>query len=184
MLHINEIHVAQWNTIKSNPENVLVKLAPFKEEYAITDPTFVALLAQTLSFEVENGKIHYNNPVNYNIFNRRTRLDISSKGLTSLEEIEYFESLEILYCEKNKISEIDLSLIPNLKSLYCYGNLLTALDVSMTTRLHDLQCGDQKNSRGSTQKLTLTLRADQQDFWLTQKFNYSNDVSVETNVLP
>ena len=61
-------------------------------------------------------------------------------GLTSLDGIEVFYALESLDCEKNQLSELDVSKNTVLKTLYCNGNQLSELDVSKNAALKYLWC--------------------------------------------
>ena len=90
-------------------------------------------------------------------------IDCSYKGISNLKGIEYFTSLDILWCADNQLTALDvsentalrfLSCYMNqlttldvdkntaLEELYCYSNQLTKLDVSKNTALTDLHCGD------------------------------------------
>ncbi len=106
-------------------------------------------------------------------------LDVRGCSLTSLAGIEYFTRLEILrcdnnnlttldvskltrflelYCSNNDLTALDVSKLTGLKILNCYNNQMTALDITQNTELVELRCGQQK------EELTLTL-LDTQDFW-------------------
>jgi len=71
-----------------------------------------------------------------------TMLNIGWKSIQSLEGIEYFISLERLWCHNNQLTSLDVSNNTALTSLYCFGNQLTSLDVSNNTALTDLLCGN------------------------------------------
>ncbi len=60
--------------------------------------------------------------------------------LTSLRGIEYFESLQKLYCFYNQLTALDVSKHTALETLRCSSNQLTALDVSKNTALKKLDC--------------------------------------------
>lgn len=64
--------------------------------------------------------------------------------LTSLRGIEYFESMENLYCNFHPIESLDLSQNTELGYLDCNGCKLTVLDVSQNTKLEKLYCTDNK----------------------------------------
>ena len=49
-------------------------------------------------------------------------IDVSSKGITSLQGIEFFTALRGLRCYDNRLTELDLSGNPDVQLLYCYGN--------------------------------------------------------------
>ena len=74
-----------------------------------------------------------------------TELDVSgtyeNRGtLTSLQGIEYFESLTELVCYYNQLTSLDVSANMALTELECYDNQLTSLDVSANTALTELYC--------------------------------------------
>ena len=74
-----------------------------------------------------------------------TELDVSgtyeNRGtLTSLQGIEYFESLTELYCLSNQLTSLDVSGCTALTYLNCGSNQLTSLDVSGCTALTELSC--------------------------------------------
>ena len=76
-----------------------------------------------------------------------TELDVSgtyeNRGtLTSLQGIEYFESLTELYCLSNQLTSLDVSANTALTTLWCYYNQLESLDVSANTALMVLECDD------------------------------------------
>jgi len=67
-------------------------------------------------------------------------LDVSNKGISSLKGIEAFTSLEILNCNTNKLSSLDLGMNINLFSLACIENKLTQLDLSSNTKIKSVSC--------------------------------------------
>ena len=106
-------------------------------------------------------------------------LHVIGCSLTSLAGIEYFTRLEILrcdnnnlttldvskltrflelYCSNNDLTALDVSKLTSLTNLECHNNQMTALDITQNTELVELRCGQQK------EELTLTL-LDTQDFW-------------------
>ena len=74
-----------------------------------------------------------------------TSLDVSGTedapgALTSLQGIEYFESLTFLKCDSNQLTSLDVSANTALTFLKCDSNQLTSLDVSANTALTYLYC--------------------------------------------
>ena len=63
-----------------------------------------------------------------------------TEPLTSLQGIEYFESLTQLSCYYNQLTSLDISANTALTTLWCYNNSLTSLDVSGCTALTELSC--------------------------------------------
>lgn len=76
-----------------------------------------------------------------------TELDVSGTyenpgTLTSLQGIEYFESLTVLSCYNNPLTKLDVSQNPALTTLDCEYDQLTELDVSQNTALTELRCSE------------------------------------------
>ena len=74
-----------------------------------------------------------------------TSLDVAGSydnpgTLTSLQGIEYFESLTGLDCSYNQLTELDVSRNTELRYFVCFNNQLTELDVSRNTELTILGC--------------------------------------------
>lgn len=74
-----------------------------------------------------------------------TELDVSGSSdsygsLTSLQGIEYFESLETLNCSFNELTVLDVSGCTVLAYLNCSCNELTELDTSSNTKLMYFDC--------------------------------------------
>ena len=68
------------------------------------------------------------------------KINCSNKGITNLKGIEYFTSLNILWCTDNQLTALDVSENTALTKLNCCFNKLTSLDVSKNTALTDLEC--------------------------------------------
>ena len=66
-------------------------------------------------------------------------MSVWSKGIQSLQGIEYFTALLKLDCYDNQLTSLDVSKNTALEYLYCSDNQLTSLDVS-NTALTNLYC--------------------------------------------
>ncbi|MDE6002057.1 MAG: hypothetical protein K2G76_00970, partial [Prevotella sp.] len=80
---------------------------------------------------------------------RVTELDVSGKGIRSLQGIEFFPKLADLKCNNNLLASLDVSECTALTNLNCSGNpltslqrnnSLTSLDISKCTALTKLEC--------------------------------------------
>ena len=67
-------------------------------------------------------------------------IDVSGKGITTLEGISYFPNLFYLNCKKKQLTELDVSKNPALWGLECDENQLSSLDVSQNAKLVYLYC--------------------------------------------
>ena len=66
-------------------------------------------------------------------------IDVSKKGVSSLQGLEYFPELENLNCYSNKLKSLDLSGCPKLVYLNFENNELTELDLSMCPELETIE---------------------------------------------
>lgn len=69
-----------------------------------------------------------------------TEINIDKKNCTDLTGIAYFANLRKLYCNDNKLKELNLENNKHLKVLDCSYNNLTTLDVSHNVWLDTLEC--------------------------------------------
>ena len=69
-----------------------------------------------------------------------TVINLQGMDVETLKGIEFLTSLEVLNCEGNKLTELDLKTNKELTSLYCDNNKLTALNVKENTQLENLDC--------------------------------------------
>ena len=68
-------------------------------------------------------------------------LTLNSAGMTTLAGIGHFGSLKELQCERNQLTSLNLSGLPNLVTLYCADNQLTSLNFDGLIGLESLDCG-------------------------------------------
>ena len=91
-----------------------------------------------------------------------TELDVSGTyenpgTLTSLQGIEYFESLTVLSCYNNSLTSLEVSANTALTLLFCDNNQLTSLDINANTALTYLDCdSNQLTSLDISRNTTLT----------------------------
>ena len=71
-----------------------------------------------------------------------TEININEKNCTDLTGIAYFANLRKLYCNDNKLKELNLKYNVNLTELDCSYNHLTTLDVSNNAKLRILECSN------------------------------------------
>ncbi|MBP8969648.1 MAG: leucine-rich repeat domain-containing protein [Lachnospiraceae bacterium] len=63
-------------------------------------------------------------------------------GISSIQGVEYFTSLQGLWCKDNYISSMDVSDLKDLHGVWCSGNLFTSLDFSGNPELEWVYCYD------------------------------------------
>lgn len=68
------------------------------------------------------------------------RLHVFGESISSLEGIEEFTNLELLWCWHNQLSSLDLSQSPNLEELICNSNYISSLDITQNPTLEKLIC--------------------------------------------
>lgn len=86
-----------------------------------------------------------------------TELDVSGKGIRSLQGIECFTALTKLDCHNNQLTSLDFSGCTALTKLNCRHNQLTSLNVSGCTALTELYCsGNQLRTLDASGCVALT----------------------------
>ena len=86
-----------------------------------------------------------------------SELYVYAQSMTSLQGIEYFESLTTLICTMNQLTSLDLSKNTKLMGLNCDINPLKSLDLSQNTALTQLTCSEnQLESLDLSQNTALT----------------------------
>jgi len=73
-----------------------------------------------------------------------TSLNVSSRGIASLDGIEIFRNLKELNCRNNNLVMLDVSRLTALKKLDCSTNQLYELDLSKNTQLEEVKCYDNR----------------------------------------
>ena len=69
-----------------------------------------------------------------------TYLGIGGRWIKDLKGIEFFTALEMLHCNNNYLTSLNVSKNTALTYLDCYSNQLTSIDVSKNTALTNLNC--------------------------------------------
>ena len=72
--------------------------------------------------------------------NNVSELNVASQNIADLTGIEDFVSLQLLECQYNQLTSLDVSNNINLWKLDCFNNQLTTLDVSNNVNLLQLVC--------------------------------------------
>jgi hypothetical protein len=122
---------------------------------AFTDRNFLAAVRESLGKEAIE-------PIYANEVAAVTELDVSGRGVASLNGLEYFISLRYLSCEDNLIEDLDLARLPELRGLRCQYNRLTSLDFTGNKFLEELNCANNQitaiNVLGCDNLFTLVCR--------------------------
>lgn len=107
------------------------------DETTIANPQLLSALVE-MGYEVEGSSL----VINRKVHDTQT-LDLSAKGLTSLEGIYVFDRLETLLADNNRLTKVDLSGLQHLKKLSLKGNKelkqLNGLDANQQPDLQDIQ---------------------------------------------
>lgn len=100
--------------------------------------------------------------------------------LTNLDLSKY-PNLQFLYCSGNEITTLDLSKTPNMVGLGCSGNKIATLDISSCSGLNSLTCGWQNNTN-LTLQLTLNQKAilvDNSAYFIPEQENVALEIVVK-----
>ncbi len=69
-----------------------------------------------------------------------TIISVPNRSITRLDGIKFFTSLEVLSCDQNLLTSIDVSGMSSLESLVCKSNQITSINVSGCPSLMLLDC--------------------------------------------
>ncbi|MBQ9463107.1 MAG: hypothetical protein IJU68_05555 [Bacteroidales bacterium] len=137
--------------------------------YCGNNPNLLAIWLQwgqeigTLQYDSNTATIKYKGIVNFNDANFKayclenfdangdgvvsyaeaesvTTIKCYKKEISSLEGLQYFTSLDTLWCSENSIASLDVSHNTALSNLSCGWNQLSSLDLSNNTQLTTLRC--------------------------------------------
>ena len=114
------------------------------------------------------------------IKNRLGSLFCEGNKLTNLDLSKY-PNLQFLYCSGNEITTLDLSKTPNMVGLACSGNKIETLDISSCSGLNSLTCGWQDNTN-LTLQLTLNQKAilvDNSAYFIPEQENVALEIVVK-----
>ena len=112
-------------------QNALIELSSMYGDYTYSDGKKTYIQCKDMNgdgkiSEMEASRVEY--------------LDLSGYKIRNLDELTYFTSLKVLYCQNNDVSRINVTQNTALTELNCMNNKLTDLDVSKNTSLTTLNC--------------------------------------------
>lgn len=110
-------------------EKVYVELT----EENFPDANFLAYLKDVYVGQINNNRISVSTV---------STIHCDREGIKDLTGIQLFTDLQILNCEDNQLTELDVSNNKKLRIFDCAGNQLTKLDVTENTALTHLTCTD------------------------------------------
>lgn len=82
--------------------------------------------------------------------NAVTNIQVDNKGISDLAGIEYFAGLQILSCNRNQLTYLDVSQNTALESLSCYNNCLPGVDLSNNKALKSFKWDSGGGTGGSS----------------------------------
>ena len=106
-----------------------------------------------------------------------TEINVSNKNIARLNGIEFFTKLQILSCDQNNITNIDLSKNTELVSLNCSWNYLTRLDVSNSPNLNTLSCARNDITVLNVSNTSLTSLKLDAGFFITKGYTYRSPLT-------
>lgn len=125
-----------------NAQIVNIPDANFKAELLAANTTnYIAKNLSGTFFKIDtnnDGQIQESEVLNVSYLN------VQRNQITSLVGIEKFTKLNILACDDNSLTTLDITTLVNLTDLYCSGNQLTSVDVSSSLNLTYLNCRSNK----------------------------------------
>ena len=103
-------------------------------------------------------------------------LNVSNSNISNITGIEAFVNLQVLSCNLNQITSIDVSGLTNLQNFSCYSNQLTTLNILNLADLRFLECY-------SNQLITLDFSNNFNLKWINCSNNQLTNLNIQNLVL-
>lgn len=126
---------------KVKPMEVLTVKVDMEEELNIPNANFKKYLLANCDMN-KDGRLTFSDVDGWNGSSLYKKFDLQDGGISSLKGIEYFITLDELWCRVNYLYKLELYKNTALKRLMCGGNSLTTLDLSNNAALRVLGCGN------------------------------------------
>lgn len=112
---------------------------------------------------VENFDTNGDGEISYAEAEVVKKISCDGRSISSMDEVKYFTSLTSLFCNSNRLTNLDVSNNLSLTGLSCFSNLLTSLIISNNVALTYINCGyNQLTGLDVSQNIGLTeLTCDQ-----------------------
>ncbi len=140
------VSVSENQSDKPRSAELTIKSGTYKKYVTINQHYFVQIIDfSDTAFEnfcVDNFDTDGDDSVSTEEVETVKSLDVSGLGISNLDGIEYFISLETLDCSNNEIDSLNLTNNSHLVSLNCSNNNLTGLDIQLNVNLTELNCTD------------------------------------------
>ena len=105
---------------------------------SIPDINFQKYLINTFGIVITDNTVAYGDIKHIEKITCSSGEDEELNRIKSLEGIQHFTALNILFCEGNQLTDLDVSQNKALRALFCENNQLTDLDLSQNTALAQL----------------------------------------------
>lgn len=91
---------------------------------------------------VENFDTNGDGEISYTEAEVVKEISCDGRSISSMDEVKYFTSLTSLFCNSNRLTNLDVSNNLSLTGLSCFSNLLTSLIISNNVALTYINCGN------------------------------------------
>ena len=137
-LEVGSINVADWTTGSTITGDFGDTGIP-----VITNPYIIEYVSGKFQVPVaSDGFIYPEDAETKIVLERVTYLSITNTTIKEVNELQYFPNMENLDVFRNKISYLDVTILPKLRFLSCNQNLLHSIDVTKNPELTNLDCSD------------------------------------------
>ena len=126
-------HYSGYELIVDAATELEVDGVPITEKY-FPDDAFRPFILENID-KNENKRLDPDEAVLY-----QYTLNVEGLGIASLKGIEYFPTIGKLFCDGNKLTELDVSMLPELYRLSCANNQLKTLTLGSNDELLYLWC--------------------------------------------
>lgn len=133
--YLTEIWLKKEQTISSFTYDSAVATIKYKDIIYFADDNFKV-------YCVENFDTNGDGEISYTEAEVVKEISCDGRSISSMDEIKYFTSLTSLWCNSNRLTNLDVSNNLSLTGLSCFSNLLTSLIISNNVALTYINCGN------------------------------------------
>ncbi|WP_196888129.1 hypothetical protein [Aureivirga sp. CE67] len=126
---------------------LLIPSIVLAQKTAIPDVNFQKKLKE-ININVENGMIDNESVKSI------TKLSLAGSEIKSLQGIEAFVNVKVVYCHDNQLTELDLSKNPNITFIDAHNNQISKTNFSNNVKLSQLGISNNKLTSLDLSKLT------------------------------
>ena len=159
----------------------ICKYVPLNEQ-TFPDEIFRNIVRETIDVS-HNGELDFLEILNGKV-DKANAYRLHDKGISSLKGIEHLPFQDLIFCDRNNLTYLDLRYNPCLTNLKCYDNQITTLRLSEHPKLETINCSNNLITNidfsGCPNLKDIDISGNRIDGWMTDVLESLPDVRDST----